>query len=201
MQPNSLGDFIAGAFGPLALFWLVCGYFQQSIQLKLNTKALTLQTEALNLQLAELRASVFHQREMSAAATEQARLASDQAQVAAQLDAQVRESAEPKLKIVKLQQWPDTDPSKPRHVSFGVLNQGGNAKVIEVDWQRASMRAKGTLGAGETLEISLRGPEKQHKAVREVPFKIRDDLGRESSWLIQLKPVEGIFEVEIARTQ
>lgn len=201
MKPNEFGDFMAGAFGPLALFWLVCGYFQQSVQLKLNTKALTLQTDALKLQLAELRASVLHQRGMSSAAMEQARIASGQADAAAQEEAQRRASAEPKLKIVNLKQSHDSDASKPRNVKFGVLNVGGKATVTEVDWSRASMKAQGTLLAGEAINISMRGPSKQQKVVQTVPFKVRDDLGRESSWQIKLTPNEGSFSVEIERTQ
>ena len=44
---NELGDFLAGAVGPLALIWLVFGYMQQGEELKQGTKALELQTEEL----------------------------------------------------------------------------------------------------------------------------------------------------------
>lgn len=44
---NELGDFAAGAFGPLAVIWLVAGYFQQGEELQQNTKALNLQAEEL----------------------------------------------------------------------------------------------------------------------------------------------------------
>ncbi|MQP76894.1 hypothetical protein CQ393_13455 [Stenotrophomonas sp. MYb238] len=47
MKPNEFGDFLAGAFGPMALGWLVCGYFQQGIELRQNTQALSLQVEEL----------------------------------------------------------------------------------------------------------------------------------------------------------
>lgn len=56
---NSLGDFLAGVFGPMAVFWLVLGYLQQGEELKQNTNALTLQVK-------ELRASVKQQAEMVA---------------------------------------------------------------------------------------------------------------------------------------
>jgi hypothetical protein len=52
-----LGDFLAGVFGPIALLWLILGYLQQGLELRLNTKA-------LDLQVAELRASVEHQRQL-----------------------------------------------------------------------------------------------------------------------------------------
>ena len=47
LPPNELGDFTAGAFGPMAILWLVLGYFQQGDELKQNTEALRLQAEEL----------------------------------------------------------------------------------------------------------------------------------------------------------
>ncbi|MHC9012119.1 hypothetical protein ACYX79_10900 [Stenotrophomonas rhizophila] len=64
MDPNEFGDFLAGAFGPVALFWLVCGYFQQSAELRQNTRAIRLQADALEQQVIELRLSVEHQEEL-----------------------------------------------------------------------------------------------------------------------------------------
>ncbi len=50
---NALGDFFAGLFAPLALLWLVLGFFQQG--------------EELRLQAAELNASVKHAGDQAAA--------------------------------------------------------------------------------------------------------------------------------------
>lgn len=44
---NELGDFLAGAFGPLAILWLVLGFFQQGIELRQNSEALLLQAREL----------------------------------------------------------------------------------------------------------------------------------------------------------
>lgn len=44
---NNLGDFLAGVFGPIAILWLVLGFFQQGKELKQNTAALELQAEEL----------------------------------------------------------------------------------------------------------------------------------------------------------
>lgn len=44
---NALGDFLAGTFAPLALLWLVIGYFQQGDELRQNSRALLLQAEEL----------------------------------------------------------------------------------------------------------------------------------------------------------
>ncbi len=54
LPPNELGDFTAGAFGPLAILWLVLGYFQQGDELKQST-------DALIQQAAELQQSAAHQ--------------------------------------------------------------------------------------------------------------------------------------------
>lgn len=68
---NEIGDFLAGVFSPLALWWLVLGYFQQGEELRLNTKALELQIE-------ELKHSVEAQQSLANAAREQNEIVSDQ---------------------------------------------------------------------------------------------------------------------------
>lgn len=47
MELNALGDFLSGTFAPLALLWLVIGYFQQGDELRQNSRALRLQAEEL----------------------------------------------------------------------------------------------------------------------------------------------------------
>ncbi|WP_162619160.1 hypothetical protein [Tritonibacter mobilis] len=47
---NEIGDFLAGVFGPLSIFWLVLGFFQQGSELR--------------LQVAELANSVEQQKEL-----------------------------------------------------------------------------------------------------------------------------------------
>lgn len=61
---NELGDFLAGAFGPVAFLWLVLGFLQQGEELRQGTQALLLQAE-------ELKNSVAQQSIMAEAATEQ----------------------------------------------------------------------------------------------------------------------------------
>lgn len=53
MDLNGVGDFLAGAFGPLAILWLVLGFFQQGIELRQGTDALRLQAQELNNSVAQ----------------------------------------------------------------------------------------------------------------------------------------------------
>ena len=64
MKPNEVGDFLAGVFGPVAILWLILGFFQQGEELRQNTKALELQAE-------ELRHSVEQQKSLVEATQEQ----------------------------------------------------------------------------------------------------------------------------------
>ncbi|OBY27983.1 hypothetical protein [Leisingera sp. JC1] len=47
LQPNEIGDFLAGVAGPVALFWLVIGYYQQRKELQNSSDALRLQAAEL----------------------------------------------------------------------------------------------------------------------------------------------------------
>jgi hypothetical protein len=67
LKPNEIGDLLAGMFGPLAILWLILGFFQQGMELRQNTRALELQAE-------ELRRSVDHQKEMVEVSREQLRV-------------------------------------------------------------------------------------------------------------------------------
>lgn len=64
MPLNEFGDFFAGVFGPLTLFWLILGYMQQQKELRQNTKALELQAE-------ELKKSVEQHKELVKVSREQ----------------------------------------------------------------------------------------------------------------------------------
>ena len=81
MDPNEVGDLLAGIAGPIAFIWLVYGYFlqgiairQQAKELAQNTQALKLQEEALRAQVEELKRSVEQQIDL-------VRVSKDQAEV------------------------------------------------------------------------------------------------------------------------
>lgn len=86
MQPNNLGDFLAGAFSPMAFAWLVLGFIQQGIELRQNSAALILQAEELRSAATHAGAMVELQRkefELRIQELEETRQKADAAQVAA----------------------------------------------------------------------------------------------------------------------
>jgi hypothetical protein len=75
---NEFGDFVAGAFAPLAFFWLVRGFYQQGKGLKQNSEALNIQaqelqksSQALALQATELKSTADGQKQLVKLATDE----------------------------------------------------------------------------------------------------------------------------------
>jgi hypothetical protein len=92
MELNELGDFLAGVFGPLSLFWLILGFFQQSSELR--------------LQVAELQNSVAQQRELVAVTRET--LDHDKARTSAETEKRLKQIA-PLFEL----QWEEENTSPP----------------------------------------------------------------------------------------
>lgn len=86
---NGIGDFLAGAFAPLAFFWLVRGYYQQGNELQLNTKALFIQAE-------ELKNNVEQQMEQVRIATAQLEIFKEKESLEIK---RIKESVKPKFNI------------------------------------------------------------------------------------------------------
>lgn len=91
LKPNEIGDLLAGMFGPLAILWLILGFFQQGIELRQNTKALELQAE-------ELRKSVDHQKEMVEVSRKQLHV--DMESLREEQEA-IRSAAKPKFVLIE----------------------------------------------------------------------------------------------------
>ena len=54
IEANEVGDFLSGAFAPLAFYWLIVGYYLQRQELMLQRKELALNREQLKAQADEL---------------------------------------------------------------------------------------------------------------------------------------------------
>lgn len=63
MDLNAVGDFLAGAFSPLAFLWLVLGYRQQGRELAHSSESLRLQTKELAASVEQQKALVLAQKE------------------------------------------------------------------------------------------------------------------------------------------
>lgn len=119
MPLNEFGDFFAGVFGPLMLFWLILGYIQQQKELRQNTKALELQAD-------ELRKSVEQHKELVAATKEQV-----QADLKALEIEQLRSMREsqPVFKIVSAG-WSQKSGSD-KTFSISIINSGSSASSVK----------------------------------------------------------------------
>lgn len=65
MPLNEVGDFLAGAFGPVAFFWLVTGYLMQNKELSMNRDELKISRMALESQADELKNSAMQQAKVA----------------------------------------------------------------------------------------------------------------------------------------
>lgn len=112
MELNAVGDFLAGAVGPIAFLWLILGFIQQGQELKISSDALANQTE-------ELRHSVDQQRTMAAINESQLRLNEKNAQLQ---NEQLNAAVEPRF-VLKFRELENEHEPNDQHVLI-LLNAG-----------------------------------------------------------------------------
>ncbi|MFY1712892.1 hypothetical protein J3366_15505 [Tritonibacter mobilis] len=128
LELNEIGDFLAGSLGPLAIFWLVLGFFQQGAELRNSIQSLDLQTK-------ELKQSVEAQKEMANAGNEQLQLQQDEFTLTIQ---ELTKARRPKFVLTYL--GIDDSISKSGKIGedaplmhrIGIANVGGTACEVEV---------------------------------------------------------------------
>lgn len=142
MKPNEVGDFLAGVVGPLALLWLILGYFQQGEELKQSTEALRLQAE-------ELRNSVAQQQAMVEVTKQQAE---------AQLEAFRREKEEQRRSVSPLFVLAsDGGYARGNVQTYGFRLQNHGATVTEL-----TIAAEGRLGLPDSTSVSVFAHNAEH---------------------------------------
>lgn len=176
LVPNEMGDFLAGAFGPVALLWLVCGYFQQGAELRQNTKALQMQSDSLKQQVEELKVSVSHQAEIADAAKRQL---SFEMQKSREATERSEAMSLPELSVIDF---------NPYAYESGVLfrcwvkNTGAAVNITEVTCTgRLSQNFSGELRTGDRFEVEVRpcrGVMPHLMKNVDLFVKFRDNLGR-----------------------
>lgn len=130
MKPNEVGDFLAGVVGPLALLWLILGYFQQGEELKQSTQALQLQAE-------ELRNSVQQQ---------QALVAVTKMQVEAQMEAFAHEREDQRRSVAPLLVLEDGggySSKDEQHYQFVLRNHGAPVTRVFATFEGRQNRPSG----------------------------------------------------------
>lgn len=157
MAPNNIGDLLAGVFGPLAILWLILGYFQQGIELRQNTEALRLQaeelkksTDALELQVEEMRRSAEQQTRMAQLAADELEMQVSQAKRA---EREAKARCQPVFQLRKKDVYAS---SAPAFGQFKIQNVGGSVLITSVssnhDDDRLPLEATDWVN-GETKEF------------------------------------------------
>jgi len=172
LELNELGDYLAGAFGPLALAWLVFGYFQQGDELRQGT-------EALKLQATELNNSV----------TQQAKMAS-----ANEISLRNHEnSLEPLFKVVASRTGWDSEGDF--FFSFDLHNLGEYCEdikvVAELGGREYPNKGIGTMFSGDCVSLRRSGMNPWENFVLSVEYTSRvGRLGRQSFSIVSYEDEE-----------
>jgi hypothetical protein len=136
LEPNALGDMLAGFFAPLAFLWLVAGYLQQGRELAQNTKALLLQHT-------ELVESVEQQRELALVANQDMELFRQQIKDQAYKD---NVSAQPLFEISAHEGTTGIGLSK---IQYIISNSGHIVSEVTVKVFGAELEGSGFFGVFE----------------------------------------------------
>ncbi|AYV46888.1 hypothetical protein CFHF_08200 [Caulobacter flavus] len=142
LEPNEVGDFLSGAFAPLAFLWLVLGFFQQGQELRNSS-------EALQMQGRELQQSVEQQRELVEVTREQLKFESDRLQSERQ---QAERSAQPLLNLSPGMSMSSGSTITKKY--FEMKNYGNECTRVHIRGDEISTK-KDRLSRGETCDFSI----------------------------------------------
>ncbi len=194
MKPNEVGDFLAGVVGPLALLWLILGYFQQGEELKQSTEALRLQAE-------ELRNSVEQQ---------QALVEVTKMQVDAQLEAFKHEREEQRRSVSPLLIFKYASGygiGRLQRYKFNLQNYGATITRCEITLQgrpRLPTASTEVFARGVGLDIEFTHDVDNLDSVN-VLITFLDGAGRPGMWTFRIdftsSSTPGINDVSVVRIE
>ena len=148
---NEFGDLFAGAFGPLAIFWVVLGFFQQGHELR-NSVA------TLELQANELANSVEQQKELVEVTREQ--LEHERQLMVSNLEHR-RDENRPKL-IVSYNPSVRTGANQAKY-ELRVQNTGGSLSCVQISvksgHETVGSRDTNFFDKGEMIRIPTHGSQ------------------------------------------
>ena len=170
MTLNELGDFLAGASAPIALLWLVVGYFQHGRELRLNT-------DVLKAQERELRQQVSATTKLAEVAAREAKAAEDLADATrtSQQRAETREIEEAQPVFVRLSSTHNST-----MISIKVQNRGGEARDLEIEYDgptKLSWNRPALFGRDDTGNLQLRPSEGRSEFPLRFAFRYKDRFG------------------------
>lgn len=167
LKPNEVGDFLAGVAGPLALLWLILGYFQQGEELRNSSQALQMQAK-------ELAESVRQQAELVRVSRDQ--FEAQQSAIERSMEAE-RIARLPKLTLHYKSQ-PHT--VNGRVFVFDVENSGARANDIKL-WLSPTLTfspaTTTNLKPGSHFETTLQGAEMYYAGDHQIVATYSDTVG------------------------
>lgn len=177
---NSIGDFFAGAVGPLALIWVILGFYQQGAELRLTTRALQQQVE-------ELHQTVKHQENL---------VEISRGQFMAQIEASrredlVRQLATKPVLVLSTLRFMSRSPGEPSYAQFRLRNYGARADKVELEIvggtaQEFSPSSFQTLTADEIVEVNLWRLDLRDSGRYDVHITCLDALRNQHTYSFQL---------------
>lgn len=158
MDLNNAGDFLAGVFGPLAVLWLVLGFFQQGIELRLQAK--------------ELRASVDQQAELVGISKDQLNMAKNNTELEHdRLESEIAPKFS--LDFVKVDEF-GTD----YVFNFGLTNGGHTITCLQFAFDNRSFLKAAMLSAGSCISLEQRLVNPDRIMTKELRVEYLDGLER-----------------------
>ncbi len=145
MTPNEWGDFLAGSFSGLAFIWLVITFFQQSEELRLNTRALKAQEEELKHQVEETRRLVEQSEKQSNAAEGQRQIQQENLALAYQSNIQ------PVIVFYNKGQRPWEIANVGKGPALNVITAGGKEKD---SWDSQNALLISAIAIGDSYEMT-----------------------------------------------
>lgn len=145
MTPDEFATFLSGAFAPLALGWVVLGFFQQGHELRQNAHALKLQGD-------ELRNSVEQQRELVQVTRDQLQAELDQV---AHERTELARTSNPQLRF---RQAGHGTSGRAMMMDFHLTNVGVACTEVKVSIEPSGVRREeAALGTGQQETIRIDG--------------------------------------------
>jgi len=185
---NEIGDFLAGAFGPIAFLWLVLGFLLQSKELRNSVEALTLQTE-------ELRASVAQQSALVEVSEKQHQLELEYK------EEKIKEERISKIPEMLIKSSGGSVSGKQSSLKYQITNRAGDASAVRLKTIASSELGTDCVKVSPSPILSLRKGEKRdiiitaegnvaHYSILRLEIHSKAVAGGERKTVIDLKDEE-----------